>query len=100
MPAQPPAKQNPALQGLAAAASPDAQIAQRQKVNSVFAPAPQPAAGAPFALNPGMTDPQGMFAALKAAGYTGQRTTDIPLPEEEIPFEELMRRSNALLGQR
>jgi hypothetical protein len=45
-----------------------------------------------------MSDPQGMLAALKAAGYTGQRTGDINLPDEPQSIDELTQRINRLMG--
>jgi len=96
---------NPALSGLQAA-SPEELIRQRMAVNQLMSgkQAPVPVPPVPrgqFQLNPQIPDPSSMLAALQKAGYTGQRTTDIDLGgEPDMDFDELMRRSNALLRPR
>lgn len=113
-------QQTAPLKGLQAAATPDDLIQQRMGVNQAVAGAtgqgqpqmatmrppvttPQPAIShelttnvpTDFASLRSTYDPQGMIAALKASGYTGMRTADIPLPDE-IDFDQLMQRANAI----
>ena len=107
-------KPAPAVQGLQQAAmTPEELIQQRQAINQAVSgdtPAqPIPIKPRVTAQGHGLTtrvpdvfanlrntyDPQGMIAALKAAGYTGMRTADIPLPDE-IDFNSLMLRANAI----
>lgn len=97
-----------AVQGLQAAGTgPDQLINERLGVNRAMsgggpqmAPAKPPAAPQGIQLNPGIPDPSGMLAALKQAGYTGQRTGDIQLPDEPQSVDELTRRVDALLKGR
>lgn len=41
-------------------------------------------------------DPAGLEKAKAAAGLKGARTTDIELPPEPVPLDELLRRAKAL----
>lgn len=97
---------NPATAGLQTAMAPEAQINERMGVRAKLAamggqmpqPAPLPQAPQQFQMNPQLPDPNGMIAALKSSGYTGQRMDDIALPEDPQSVAQLKARIDALMG--
>lgn len=102
-------------QGGPGSTDPEALIKQRQAVNSMASGQPvnpqAPFQGQPnplgnvshggFSFHQTTPDIEGLVAALKGGGMTGSRPgrdidLDQPQPEAQMPFEELMRRAQAI----
>lgn len=81
------------------------QILQRQQVNGAMAgqpSVPPPPAAAPtamggFSFSQPTIDLQSLVEALKKAGMTGSRTSDVDLDvQPQLTFDELMKRAQAI----